>query len=58
MSILEEVDESRKNIGREAYSCEEALQVADVASPTKQGSRSKKCWSDSKGNTRHLCMLI
>ena len=40
MSILEEVDERRKNIGREAHSCEEALKVAAVASPTtKQGSR-------------------
>jgi hypothetical protein len=45
------VDERKKNIGREAHSCaEEALQVADVASPTKQGSRCKTCWSDSKGN--------
>jgi hypothetical protein len=40
MSLLEEVDERKKNIGREAHSCEEALQVAAaVASPTKQGSR-------------------
>jgi hypothetical protein len=43
MSILEEVDKRRrKNIGREAHSCEEALKVAAVASPTtKQGSRCK-----------------
>ena len=35
MSILEELDERRKNMGREAQSCEEALKDAAVASPTK-----------------------